>query len=121
MTKITAIVRADKLKAVEQALREVGAPGFTYYDVKGHGREVQHHTHISSGSGTEAVIVSDIVADVLPRVKFEIVCAEDKCAATMDAIRKASSTNEHGDGIIYTEEVGTITRIQTGEVGDKAL
>lgn len=121
MTKITAIVRADKLRAVENALREAKVPGFTYYDVKGHGREISKSTQVSVESGTEAAYVWEIVADVLPRVKFEVICDGNFCADIVGAVRKASATGERGDGIIYTEEIGTVVRILTGEEGEKAL
>lgn len=120
MTKVTAIVRADKLRAVESALREAGAPGFTYYDVKGHGREVTTKTQVNMGGG-EGDYATEIVADVLPRVKFEVICSSNSCTDIVGAIRKASATGERGDGIIYTEEVGTIVRILSGEEGEKAL
>lgn len=120
MTKITAIIRSDKVRDVESALREAGAPGFTYYDVKGHGREVSTKTQVTGGAG-EDFFITDIVADILPRVKFEIICKEADCSKTIDAIRKASVTGERGDGIIYTETAGNVMRIQTGEEGEQAL
>lgn len=122
LTKITAIVRADKVRDVESALREVGAPGFTYYDVKGHGREVEKKVVAdTSGPPDLGLWPHTIVADILPRVKFEIICKEDDCSKTMEALRKASATGEKGDGIIFTEEIGTVVRIVSGEEGEAAL
>ncbi len=121
MTKITAIVRADKMKAVESALREADAPGFTYYDVKGHGREKVTSTQVSAVTGTEAAEVWEMVADVLPRVKFEVICRKDACSDIVGAIKKASVTGEKGDGIIWVEEISDVIRILSGEQGYDAL
>lgn len=120
MTKITAIIRSDKLKAVESALREAGAPGFTYYNVRGHGREILEKV-VGGGGPPEMDFYATIQIDVLPRVKFEVICSDEASANIVKAIREASSTGVRGDGIIYTSEVDNVTRILSGEVGEKAL
>lgn len=122
MIKITAVVRANKTKAVAHALKEAGAPGFTYYSVKGHGRESITKPRVNQAASAEfgpfpttiveeVLAPQEIVADVLPRIEFEIVCSEDTCEKVVAAVRKASITGEKGDGIIYIQPVSKSIRI----------
>lgn len=120
MKKLTAVIRADKLRKVESALREAGAPGFTYYDVKGHGREIVEKVVSSGPPELEAGPVF-IMADILPRVKVEVICDDGDIAKIINAVKQASATGEKGDGIIYIEPIEDIVRILSGEVGKAAL
>jgi len=110
MRIVTAIVKAEKVRDVERVLREVEAPGFTYYPVKGHGREVQ--PELSGGR------VGVLFADVLPRKKFEIICPEGMVDTIINKIREAVSSGNPGDGIIYVTPVERLMRISTGEEGE---
>ncbi len=110
MKLVTAIVKASKVKDVESVLSELNVPGFTFYPVKGHGREM--HPEISGGR------VGVLFADILPRKKFEILCPESMVEDVVRGIREKISTGKPGDGIIYVTSVDRIVRISTGEEGE---
>ncbi len=110
MKLVTAIVKAEKVKDVESVLNELNVPGFTFYPVKGHGREIRPEI-----SGGRAGI---LFADILPRKKFEILCPENMVNDVVNRIREKVSTGKPGDGIIYVSSVDRIVRISTGEEGE---
>ena len=108
MKMVTAIIRAERIKEVEKALRDASVPGFTFYPVKGHGSEFSVE---GGGRGL-------IFADILPRKKVQVICPEDMVENVIKVIRDASKTGDaHGDGIIYVTPVERIVRISTGETG----
>lgn len=123
MKRITAIVRSEKINDVTAALRAAGAKGFTYYDVKGHGRSVTHGAATGAGLAQPAADagIVDMFADVLARTKFEIIAGDAEADKICEAIRKASVSGQRGDGIIYLEGVADVIRILSGERGEKAL
>jgi len=83
MTKVEAIIQPAKLDAVKEALIELGIEGMTICDVRGHGRQKGH---------TEQYRGREYTVDLLPKVKLEIVLADDRVEATVGAIVKAGST-----------------------------
>ncbi|MEG2040432.1 MAG: P-II family nitrogen regulator, partial [Hafnia sp.] len=68
MKKIDAIIKPFKLDDVREALAEVGITGMTVTEVKGFGRQ-KGHTELYRGA--------EYMVDFLPKVKIEIVVADD--------------------------------------------
>lgn len=112
MKKIEAIVKPFKLDDVKAALGEVGIEGMTVIEVKGFGRQ-KGHTEIYRGS--------EYTVDFLPKIKVEIVVADDRVKAAVKAISKAAKTGKIGDGKIFISPVEEAIRIRTDERGDGAL
>jgi nitrogen regulatory protein P-II 1 len=112
MTKIEAIIQPIKLDAVKDALLELGVEGMTISDVRGHGRQKGHTEHYR---GREYTV------DLLPKVKLEIVQADDRVDATVSAILKAAATGAIGDGKIFLTKVEEAIRIRNQERGASAL
>ena len=112
MKKIEAIVKPFKLDDVKEALGEVGIEGMTVIEVKGFGRQ-KGHTEIYRGS--------EYTVDFLPKIKVEIVVADDRVEAAIKAISKAAKTGKIGDGKIFISPVEETIRIRTDERGDRAL
>lgn len=112
MKKIEAIVKPFKLDDVKAALGEVGIEGMTVIEVKGFGRQ-KGHTEIYRGS--------EYTVDFLPKIKVEIVVADDRVEAALKAISKAAKTGKIGDGKIFISPVEEAIRIRTDERGDGAL
>ena len=112
MKKIEAIVKPFKLDDVKAALGEVGIEGMTVIEVKGFGRQ-KGHTEIYRGS--------EYTVDFLPKIKVEIVVADDRVEAAVGAISKAAKTGKIGDGKIFISPVEETIRIRTDERGDGAL
>ena len=53
----------------------------------------------------------------LPKVKIEVVVADENLAGAVEAIRKAAQTGRIGDGKIFVSHVEEAIRIRTGETG----
>jgi nitrogen regulatory protein P-II 1 len=112
MKKIEAIIKPFKLEEVKDALGEIGVEGMTVTEVKGFGRQ-KGHTEIYRGS--------EYTVDFLPKIKLEIVLADDRVASAIASIVKAAKTGKIGDGKVFVTAVEDSIRIRTEEKGDKAL
>jgi nitrogen regulatory protein P-II 1 len=112
MKKIEAIIKPFKLDEVKEALQEVGLQGITVIEAKGFGRQ-KGHTELYRGA--------EYVVDFLPKVKLEIVLADDLVNDAIEAIRKAAQTGRIGDGKIFVSTVEEAIRIRTGETGSDAI
>jgi nitrogen regulatory protein PII len=112
MKLIIAIIKPFKLEEVKEALSEIGVEGMTVTEVKGFGRQ-KGHTEIYRGS--------EYTVDFLPKVKLEIVVADDVVSKTVDAIVKAAKTGKIGDGKVFVIALEDAVRIRTDERGDAAI
>ena len=86
--------------------------GITVTEAKGFGRQ-KGHTELYRGA--------EYVVDFLPKVKIEIVLADDAVERAVEAIRKAAQTGRIGDGKIFVSNVEGAIRIRTGETGADAI
>lgn len=112
MKLINAIIKPFKLEEVKEALAEIGIEGMTVTEVKGFGRQ-KGHTEIYRGS--------EYTVDFLPKVKLEIVVADEIATKTVEAIVKAAKTGKIGDGKVFVLPVEDAIRIRTDEKGESAL
>lgn len=112
MKKIEAIIKPFKLDEVKEALQDIGVQGLSVIEVKGFGRQ-KGHTELYRGA--------EYVVDFLPKVKIEIVLADDQVDEAVEAIIDAAKTDKIGDGKIFVSPVEQAIRIRTGESGDDAL
>ena len=112
MKKIEAIIKPFKLDEVKEALHEVGVSGITVTEAKGFGRQ-KGHTELYRGA--------EYVVDFLPKVKIEVVIAENMLEGAVDAIVKAARTGKIGDGKIFVTSVDQVIRIRTGETDEAAI
>ncbi|MBI2843037.1 MAG: P-II family nitrogen regulator [Armatimonadetes bacterium] len=112
MMKIEAIIRPSKLDDVKAALDEIGVAGMTVMHVMGCGKQ-RGRTQYYRGQ--------EYTVNLLDKVKIEVVVPKDDAAPIVEAISKAASTGEIGDGKIFLSEVSGAVRIRTGEQGATAL
>lgn len=112
MKKIDAIIKPFKLEDVKEALAGVGVEGMTVSEVKGFGRQ-KGHTEIYRGS--------EYTVDFLPKIKLEIVLADSRVEAAVEAIVKAAKTGKIGDGKVFVSTVDNAIRIRTEETGEEAV
>ena len=106
MKKIEAIIKPFKLDDVREALGEVGITGMTVTEVKGFGRQ-KGHTELYRGA--------EYMVDFLPKVKIEIVVADEIVETCVDTIMATAQTGKIGDGKIFVFDVNRVIRIRTGE------
>ncbi|WP_028587400.1 P-II family nitrogen regulator [Desulfocurvus vexinensis] len=112
MKKIEIITRPFKLDEVKAALTELGIQGMTVSDVRGFGRQ-RGHKEVYRGA--------EYQVDFVPKVKIEVVVADDMLAPALAAVQKAARTNQIGDGKIFISTVDDVVRIRTGETGNEAV
>jgi nitrogen regulatory protein P-II 1 len=113
MQKIEAIIRPEKLDDVKNALAAAGIAGLNIVHVTGRG--VQKGI-VHMGRGGESYEV-----DMLPKVKVEVVVADDQVDRLVSTICQAAKTGRIGDGKIFVLPVADAIRVRTGERGDAAL
>ena len=112
MHLVTAIVKAHRVEAVTEGLKEAGVTGMTIADVQGFGRQ-RGHTEVYRGS--------EYNVDFLPKVRVDVLCETERAEKIADAIADAARTGKIGDGKIWITEVSRVVRVRTGESGDEAL
>ena len=113
MKKIEAINRPEKVNDVKAALDDLGFHGMNFQQVTGRGAQ---RGIVHQGRSGETVTV-----DLLPKVKLEVVVADQAVDRVIDAIINASRTGNIGDGKIFVIPVETAVRVRTGERGDVAV
>jgi nitrogen regulatory protein P-II 1 len=112
MKLVTAIVKPHRVEEVKEALRDAGVMGLTTSDVEGFGRQ-RGHTEVYRGA--------EYQVDFVPKVKVEVVVADDDVQGVVDAVVKAARTGKIGDGKVWVTDVGQVVRIRTGEMGPDAV
>jgi nitrogen regulatory protein PII len=112
MKLITAIIKPFKLDDVRSALTDIGLQGMTTEEVKGFGRQ-KGHTELYRGA--------EYIIDFVPKLKVQVVVANDQVENAIETIINAANTNKIGDGKIFVSAVASSLRIRTGETGNEAL
>ena len=112
MRLVTAIIKPFKLDEVKSALETFGVHGLTVAEVNGYGRQ-KGHTEVYRGA--------EYTVDFVPKVRLDVVVAEDDAADVVDVIVKAAATGQIGDGKVWTTPIDDLVRVRTGERGPDAL
>ncbi len=112
MKKVEAVIKPFKLDEVKDKLNEIGIKGITVSEVKGFGRQ-KGHTELYRGA--------EYVVDFLPKIKLEIVVADNQLDEVVNAIIKSAQTGRIGDGKIFVSHLEDTIRIRTGERGEDAV
>ncbi|AXX93440.1 transcriptional regulator [Malaciobacter molluscorum LMG 25693] len=112
MKRVEAIIKPFKLEDVKDALSEAGITGMTVSDVKGYGRQ-QGHSELYRGA--------EYVVDFLPKIKIELVIADDDVDNIISIITESAKTGKIGDGKIFVSSVEKVVRIRTGEEDEEAI
>jgi nitrogen regulatory protein P-II 1 len=110
--KIEAVIKPFKLDEVKNALNEIGVQGMTVVEAKGFGRQ-KGHTELYRGL--------EYVVDFLPKVKIEILAADELTDTIVETIVNAARTGRIGDGKIFVTDLAEVVRIRTGERGEEAI
>jgi nitrogen regulatory protein P-II 1 len=112
MTKVEAIIQTSRLEAVKESLHEIGVEGMTVLEARGHGRQ-KGHTEVYRGR--------EYTVDLIPKIKIEMVLADDMVERVVQAITAAARTGKIGDGKIFLSRIDEAIRIRNDERGDRAL
>ena len=112
MKLIIAAIKPFKLEEVREALTGIGVRGMMVTEIKGFGAQ-SGHTEIYRGA--------EYAVNFVPKVRLEIVVADQMVDEVVAAIIKTAKTDKIGDGKIFVLNVESATRVRTGETGDDAL
>jgi nitrogen regulatory protein P-II 2 len=115
MKMIVAIIRPEKLEAVQQALNDLDIFLMTVSDVRGCGRQ-RGYTEVYRGT--------EFQVRLLPKLKLEIAVNDAFVEAAMEAIvhsARTPETGQIGDGKIFVLPLEDCVRIRTGERGGEAI
>ena len=112
MKKIEAVIKPFKLDEVKEALQDIGVQGMTVLEAKGYGRQ-KGHSELYRGA--------EYVVDFLPKIKLEVIVADEQAPGVIEAIQAAARTGKIGDGKIFITDVVDVIRIRTGESGSQAI
>ena len=86
MKKVEAIIKPFKLDEVKEVLSDIGIHGMTVTEVKGFGR---------TGGKKEVYRGSAYVVDFVPKVKIEIVVADEAVRQVVETITEAARTGSY--------------------------
>jgi nitrogen regulatory protein PII len=112
MKKIEAIIKPFKLDDVREALNELGLQGMTITEVKGYGRQ-KGHKEIYRGA--------EYLVDFIPKIKLELVVADDRVSEVTETLKNSANTGKIGDGKLFVLPLEQAIRVRTGETGDDAI
>jgi len=112
MKKIEAIIKPFKIDDLKEAFSSIGLQGMTISEVKGYGRQ-KGHTEVYRGA--------EYVVDFIPKVKVEIVAADEQVEQIVETILSSVNTGKIGDGKIFVLPVEDVIRVRTGEKGEEAI
>lgn len=112
MKKIEAVIREEQLPLVRKALEDVGYPGITISQVRGHGRQKGVR---QTWRGREFTV------DLLNKAKLELIVSDADAPRIAQTIVENARTGQVGDGKLWISNIETIIRVRTGETGDVAI
>lgn len=112
MHKVSIICRLAKFDALKKALNDLGVTGITMTQVMGCG--------IQKGAGEKYRGV-ELDANLLPKVKVEVVVSKIPVDSVIEASKKALYTGHIGDGKIFVYNVTKVVKVRTGEEDFAAL
>jgi nitrogen regulatory protein P-II 1 len=114
MKVIVAFIRPTKEEAVREILHNLpGVTGATFANVRGFGRG-RGHRHNQE-------ISDEAVVGTLPKVRLDVMVADEHVDTTQRAIASVAKTGNRGDGKVYVLPVESALRISTGETGAVAV
>ncbi|MBX2864473.1 MAG: P-II family nitrogen regulator [Leptolyngbyaceae cyanobacterium MAG.088] len=112
MKQVIAVVRANQLDKVKEALVNAGIVGMTVSNARGFGRQKGQ---------TQKYRGQTYKVDFLQKIRLEVSVADDTVDLVVKTITDAAYTGEIGDGKIFVLPVEAVYRIRTGERDDVAL
>jgi nitrogen regulatory protein P-II 1 len=112
MKMVEAIIRRDKLELVLAGLSEIGYPGITVSEVKGHGKQKGMTQH---WRGNEYTI------QFIQKIKIEVVVLDEDLPRILDVVVRHSRTGNMGDGKVFVFDVEEAIRVRTGDSGFNAI
>ena len=113
MKRVEAIIPAEKVSAVSEALRNAGVGGATILDAKGRGKGEK--PQVQTGRGTKT-----LSAEFSNRANIVTVVDDSEVEKVIKAILDTTSTGSAGDGKVFVKDISETYDIGSKETGEKA-
>ncbi len=112
MNKVEIICKMDRFDLLKHELEQIGITGMTVVNVMGCG--------VQKGQ-TKFYRGVEVEANLLPKIKVEVVVAAVPVSKVIEAAKKALYTGNIGDGKIFVYGVDEVVKVRTGEKNFAAL
>lgn len=112
ISKISLLIRQDKLEDLKNAMMEIGITGMTVTNVLGCGLQKGQTTYYRG-------VKQDVY--LMPRIEVEVVVARVPVSTVVETAKKVLYTGHYGDGKIFVYNVENVIKVRTGEEGYAAL
>lgn len=112
LMKVDIITNESKFENLKKSLNGIGITGMTVTKVQGYGLQKGQTAYYR---GVE------IEADLLPKIRLEVVVSSIPVSLVIETARKALYTGTVGDGKIFVYNVENVVRVSSGDQGTKAL
>jgi nitrogen regulatory protein P-II 1 len=112
LRKIECYIQPSKLEPLTAALVELGVDGMSVTEIRGFGRQRGHVPENGPAAG---------VTRFLPKLKLEIVVAEEMVDDTVSVIVRLARTGTVGAGKVFVVPVEDAIRVGTGQAGYPAV
>ena len=103
MKRVEAVIRPERLEAVQAALAAIGVGGITVSDVRGHG-------HAGSPHGTWRG--DEFELSVVHKIEVKVLCEDGEVADIVGVVLGAASTGRTGDGLVFVHDVNAVYPIR---------
>ena len=121
-TKESTLTHALALKQAVAEAVPLPRPGELLGDTRILRSEVIHLYMRPGGREIDKVETDGLgTVDFLPKIKVEVVLADNVTAAAVEAIVKAAKTGKIGDGKVFVSSIENAVRIRTEETGEQAV
>jgi nitrogen regulatory protein P-II 1 len=114
LKKIEAIVRREVFPDIDNALRQAGIGGLTFFDAEGRGRSKGRE--MVSGRGARVY-----QSEYVERTKLEIIVKDSDAKKVVDFILAHARTGNAGDGKVFVTNVEEGYDITSGEAGEESI
>lgn len=112
MKLVTAVVKPFTLSDIREALEALNIGGLTVTEVQGYGQQ-RGHSEVYRGA--------EYATDFVPKVKLEVLVADEQATDVIDAITRSAYTGKMGDGKVWVTNVEQVIRVRTGDRDGDAL
>lgn len=113
LSKVVIVFNRSRLLELKEALCGIGIAGMTITEVMGCGTQKGHINYYRGVQIEEA--------DLLPKLKLEIVVSKVPVKEVIETARKVLYTGQIGDGKIFVYRLENVVKVRTGEEGTDAL
>lgn len=126
MKEIMAVIRLNKIGDTKKALLEENFPALTGYKVMGRGKAKVNFELVAEEEvqGNVGAVLAEEISEahrLVPKRLIDLIVQDDDVQRAVDAILRANSTGNPGDGKIFVLPVAEAYQVRTGESGEAVV